>query len=51
MSVKSNIVKIGVCFAVLAVPVSQTTFPVFAAEQTGLKASQDNVNIPDSTFK
>lgn len=32
-------------------PVSQTTFPVFAAEQTGLKASQDNVNIPDSTFK
>ncbi|EAE8347900.1 class 1 internalin InlK [Listeria monocytogenes] len=51
MSVKSNIVKIGVCLAVLAVPVSQTAFPVFAAEQTGLKASQDNVNIPDSTFK
>ncbi|EAC7032078.1 class 1 internalin InlK [Listeria monocytogenes] len=51
MSVKSNIVKIGVCFAVLAVPVSQTTLPVFAAEQPGLKASQDNVNIPDSTFK
>lgn len=51
MSVKSNIVKIGICFAVLAVPVSQTIFPVFAAEKTGLKASQDNVNIPDTNFK
>ncbi|EAG3567198.1 class 1 internalin InlK [Listeria monocytogenes] len=51
MSVKSNIVKIGICFAVLAVPVSQTIFPVFAAEKTGLKASQDNVNIPDTNLK
>ncbi|EBF5159951.1 TPA: class 1 internalin InlK [Listeria monocytogenes] len=51
MSIKSKIVKIGVCCAVIIVPVSQTTMPVFAAEQTGLKASQDNVNIPDAVFK
>ncbi|ECL7896942.1 internalin, partial [Listeria innocua] len=51
MSVKSKIVKIGVCCAIVAVPVSQTNLPVFAAEQTGLTASQDNVNIPDAVFK
>ncbi|EAC2627693.1 class 1 internalin InlK [Listeria monocytogenes] len=51
MSIKSKIVKIGVCCAIVTVPVTQTTLPVFAAEQTGVTASQDNVNIPDSTFK
>lgn len=51
MSMKTKLVKIGVCCAIVIVPVSQTTLPVFAAEQTGLKASQDNVNIPDAVFK
>ncbi|MCV43182.1 class 1 internalin InlK [Listeria monocytogenes] len=51
MSIKSKIVKIGVCCAIVTVPVTQTTLPAFAAEQTGVTASQDNVNIPDSTFK
>lgn len=51
MSIKSKIVKISVCCAIVAVPVSQTNLPVFAAEQTGLTASQDNVNIPDAVFK
>ncbi|EAE6033267.1 class 1 internalin InlK [Listeria monocytogenes] len=51
MSIKSKIVKIGVCCAIVTVPVTQTTLPVFAAEQAGATASQDNVNIPDSTFK
>ncbi|EFR87891.1 conserved hypothetical protein [Listeria marthii FSL S4-120] len=50
MSMKTKLVKIGVCCAIVIVPVSQTTLPVFAAEQTGLKASQDNVNIPDAVF-
>ncbi|MBC2249362.1 class 1 internalin InlK [Listeria sp. FSL L7-0123] len=51
MSMKTKLVKIGVCCAIVIVPISQTTLPVFAAEQTGLKASQDNVNIPDAVFK
>ncbi|MBC1543773.1 LapB repeat-containing protein [Listeria cossartiae] len=51
MSMKTKLVKIGVCCAIIIVPVSQTTMPVFAAEQTGLKASQDNVNIPDAVLK
>ncbi|EAG1546678.1 class 1 internalin InlK [Listeria monocytogenes] len=51
MSIKSKIVKIGVCCAIVTVPVTQTSLPAFAAEQTGVTASQDNVNIPDSTFK
>ncbi|EHV9415328.1 class 1 internalin InlK [Listeria monocytogenes] len=51
MSIKSKIVKIGVCCAIVTAPVTQTSLPAFAAEQTGVTASQDNVNIPDSTFK
>lgn len=39
MSIKSKIVKIGVCCAIVTVPVTQTTLPVFAAEQTGVTAS------------
>lgn len=50
MSIKSNIMKIGVCSVMVLVPLSQTSLPSFAAEEIALKESQDVVNIP-STIK
>ncbi|MBC2254084.1 LapB repeat-containing protein [Listeria ivanovii] len=51
MTIKSTIVKISVCCAMVIVPATQTALPVFAADQTKLTTSQDTVNIPDTAFK
>ncbi|EGC0091498.1 LapB repeat-containing protein [Listeria monocytogenes] len=51
MSIKSKIIKVGICGVMVMVPLSQVSFPSFAAEETGLKASQDVVNIPDPELK
>ncbi|ENG5462244.1 lmo1289 family class 1 internalin, partial [Listeria monocytogenes] len=51
MSIKSNIMKIGVCSVMVLVPLSQTSLPSFAAEEIALKESQDVVNIPDPQLK
>ncbi|ECB9799298.1 LPXTG cell wall anchor domain-containing protein [Listeria monocytogenes] len=51
MSIKSKIVKVGICGVMVMVPLSQVSFPSFAAEEPGLKASQDVVNIPDPELK
>ncbi|EAF1516014.1 LPXTG cell wall anchor domain-containing protein, partial [Listeria monocytogenes] len=41
----------GICGVMVMVPLSQVSFPSFAAEEPGLKASQDVVNIPDPELK
>ncbi|TYW05464.1 LPXTG cell wall anchor domain-containing protein [Listeria monocytogenes] len=51
MSIKSKIIKVGICGVMVMVPLSQVSFPSFAAEEPGLKASQDVVNIPDPELK
>ncbi|MBC1377457.1 LapB repeat-containing protein [Listeria innocua] len=51
MSIKSNIMKVGICSVMVMVPLSQVSLPSFAAEEQGLQASQDVVNIPDSELK
>ncbi|EHZ2230980.1 LapB repeat-containing protein [Listeria monocytogenes] len=51
MSIKSKIIKVGICGVMVMVPLSQVSFPSFAAEEVGLKASQDIVNIPDPELK
>ncbi|EHR7111155.1 LapB repeat-containing protein [Listeria monocytogenes] len=51
MSIKSKIFKIGICGVMIMIPLSQISFPSFAAEEPGLKASQDIVNIPDPELK
>ncbi|MPR71971.1 LPXTG cell wall anchor domain-containing protein [Listeria monocytogenes] len=43
--------KVGICGVMVMVPLSQVSFPSFAAEEPGLKASQDVVNIPDPELK
>ncbi|WP_253725349.1 LapB repeat-containing protein, partial [Listeria monocytogenes] len=50
-SIKSKIIKVGICGVMVMVPLSQVSFPSFAAEEPGLKASQDVVNIPDPELK
>lgn len=39
MSIKSNIMKIGVCSVMVLVPLSQTSLPSFVAEEIALKES------------
>ncbi|MBC1805747.1 LapB repeat-containing protein [Listeria sp. FSL L7-0993] len=51
MSIKSKIIKIGVCSVMVLVPLSQTSFPSFAAEEIGTDTGQNIVNIPDSVLK
>ncbi|EDN9715168.1 LapB repeat-containing protein [Listeria monocytogenes] len=51
MSIKSKIIKIGICGVMIMIPLSQVSFPSFAAEEPGLQASQDIVNIPDPELK
>ncbi|ELA3158360.1 LapB repeat-containing protein [Listeria monocytogenes] len=51
MSIKSKIIKVGICGVMVMVPLSQVSFPSFAAEEVGLKAGQDIVNIPDPELK
>ncbi|EGL8220518.1 LapB repeat-containing protein [Listeria monocytogenes] len=51
MSIKSKIIKVGICGVMVMVPLSQVSFPSFAAEEPGLKASQDIVNISDPELK
>ncbi|EPY9329800.1 LapB repeat-containing protein [Listeria monocytogenes] len=51
MSIKNKIIKIGICSVMVMVPLSQVSLPGFAAEEPGLKASQDIVNIPDPELK
>ncbi|EOF7811770.1 LapB repeat-containing protein [Listeria monocytogenes] len=51
MSIKTKIIKIGICSVMVMVPLSQVSLPGFAAEEPGLKASQDIVNIPDPELK
>ncbi|ELA3158358.1 LapB repeat-containing protein [Listeria monocytogenes] len=51
MSIKTKIIKVGICSVMVMVPLSQVSFPSFAAEEPGLKASQDIVNIPDPELK
>ncbi|EAD5763165.1 LPXTG cell wall anchor domain-containing protein [Listeria monocytogenes] len=51
MSIKSKIIKVGICGVMVMVPLSQVSFPSFAAEEVGVEASQDIVNIPDPELK
>ncbi|EKZ3967132.1 LapB repeat-containing protein [Listeria monocytogenes] len=51
MSIKSKIIKVGICGVMVMVPLSQVSFPSFAAEEVGVEAGQDIVNIPDSELK
>ncbi|EPD8844231.1 LapB repeat-containing protein [Listeria monocytogenes] len=51
MSIKSKIIKVGICGVMVMVPLSQVSFPSFAAEEVGVEAGQDIVNIPDPEFK
>ncbi|TYV08363.1 LapB repeat-containing protein [Listeria monocytogenes] len=51
MSIKSKIMKIGVCSVMVLVPLSQTSFPGFAAEEIGTDTGQGAINIPDSVLK
>ncbi|EIL7051974.1 LapB repeat-containing protein [Listeria monocytogenes] len=51
MSIKTKIIKAGICSVMIMVPLSQFSFPTFAAEEPVLKASQDIVNIPDPELK
>ncbi|EEP0529962.1 LapB repeat-containing protein [Listeria monocytogenes] len=47
MSIKSKILKIGICSTMMVVPLVQVSFPVFAVEDV----SQNVVNIPDANFR
>ncbi|EIM8285797.1 LapB repeat-containing protein [Listeria monocytogenes] len=51
MSIKTKIIKVGICSVMVMVPLSQVSLTGFAAEEPGLKASQDIVNIPDPELK
>ncbi|MBC1970118.1 LapB repeat-containing protein [Listeria marthii] len=51
MSIKSKIIKIGVCSVMVLVPLSQTSLPSFAAEEVAVEDQQDIVNIPDAELK
>ncbi|HAK1623166.1 TPA: leucine-rich repeat domain-containing protein, partial [Listeria monocytogenes] len=51
MSIKSKIIKVGICGVMIMVPLSQVSFPSFAAEEVGVEAGQDIVNIPDPELK
>ncbi|EAD4266491.1 LPXTG cell wall anchor domain-containing protein [Listeria monocytogenes] len=51
MSIKSKIIKVGICGVMVMVPLSQVSFPSFAAEEVGVEAGQDVVNIPDPELK
>ncbi|EAG9321959.1 LapB repeat-containing protein [Listeria monocytogenes] len=47
MSIKSKILKIGICSTMMVVPLVQVSFPVFAVEEV----NQNVVNIPDANFR
>ncbi|MBC2187291.1 internalin, partial [Listeria sp. FSL L7-0253] len=51
MSIKSKIMKIGICSVMVLVPLSQISFPSFAAEEVGEDTGQNIVNIPDPVLK
>ncbi|EAE4352649.1 internalin, partial [Listeria monocytogenes] len=51
MSIKSKIMKIGICSVIVLMPLSQISLPIFAAEEVADDASQDIVNMPDSALK
>ncbi|EMQ2590136.1 LapB repeat-containing protein [Listeria monocytogenes] len=51
MSIKTKIIKVGICSVMVMVPLSQVSFPSFAAEEVGVEAGQDIVNIPDPVLK
>ncbi|EHC2914085.1 TPA: LapB repeat-containing protein [Listeria monocytogenes] len=51
MSIKSKIMKIGICSVIVLMPLSQISLPSFAAEEVADDASQDIVNMPDSALK
>ncbi|ELY8694442.1 LapB repeat-containing protein [Listeria monocytogenes] len=51
MSIKTKIIKVGICSVMVMVPLSQVSLPGYAAEKPVLKASQDIVNIPDPELK
>ncbi|EAV9827236.1 leucine-rich repeat domain-containing protein, partial [Listeria monocytogenes] len=51
MSIKNKIIKIGICSVMVMVPLSQVSLPGFAAEEVGVEAGQDIVNIPDPVLK
>ncbi|MDT0016569.1 LapB repeat-containing protein [Listeria swaminathanii] len=51
MTIKSKIMKIGICSVMVLVPLSQTALPSFAAEEVGEEVSSDIVNIPDSALR
>ncbi|EIF2213571.1 internalin, partial [Listeria monocytogenes] len=51
MSIKTKIIKVGICSVMVMVPLSQVSFPSFAAEEVGVEAGQDIVNIPDPELK
>ncbi|EAE8647407.1 LPXTG cell wall anchor domain-containing protein, partial [Listeria monocytogenes] len=44
-------IKVGICGVMVMVPLSQVSFPSFAAEEVGVEAGQDIVNIPDPELK
>lgn len=51
MSIKSKIMKIGICSVIVLMPLSQISLPSFAAEEVADDASQDIVNMSDSALK
>ncbi|PCX95458.1 internalin, partial [Listeria monocytogenes] len=51
MSIKSKIMKIGICSVMVLVPLSQVSFPGFAAEEASEEVNQGIVNIPDANLK
>ncbi|MBF2482450.1 internalin, partial [Listeria seeligeri] len=51
MSIKSKIMKIGICSVMVLMPLSQISLPSFAAEEVADDASQDIVNVPDAELK
>ncbi|EAH4092251.1 LPXTG cell wall anchor domain-containing protein [Listeria monocytogenes] len=51
MSIKSKIMKIGICSVIVLMPLSQISLPSVAAEEVADDASQDIVNMPDSALK
>ncbi|MBC2249361.1 LapB repeat-containing protein [Listeria sp. FSL L7-0123] len=51
MSIKSKIMKIGICSVIVLMPLSQISLPSFAAEEVADDASQDIVNVPDAELK
>lgn len=51
MSIKSNIMKIGVCSVMVLVPLSQTSLPSFAAEEIALKRKPRCGEYSRSTIK